>query len=209
MTGPFVFVASAAVRSGAGRTTSKLSGVPRGRRDAHLAKQPRPRPPRRIRDHATRRLRRRRRLLQGLAAGAALAATRRLGAGRAGRASGRPWPGRAARWPAPDDGQAHALRRRHQLQQLLRIRHRQVRPGAPRRHAEDAALDGGGRGRGAASPAPGTSNACSSSAPMEERIYRLRCVEGWSMVIPWVGYSLAELIKPASNPPATRSSSSS
>ncbi|MBK6869310.1 MAG: protein-methionine-sulfoxide reductase catalytic subunit MsrP [Burkholderiales bacterium] len=31
--------------------------------------------------------------------------------------------------------------------------------------------------------------------PMEERVYRLRCVEGWSMVIPWVGYSLAELIK--------------
>jgi sulfoxide reductase catalytic subunit YedY len=29
----------------------------------------------------------------------------------------------------------------------------------------------------------------------EERIYRLRCVEGWSMVIPWIGYSLAELIK--------------
>ncbi|WP_164963921.1 protein-methionine-sulfoxide reductase catalytic subunit MsrP [Rubrivivax sp. JA1026] len=32
-------------------------------------------------------------------------------------------------------------------------------------------------------------------APMEERIYRLRCVEGWSMVIPWVGYSLVELIR--------------
>ena len=32
-------------------------------------------------------------------------------------------------------------------------------------------------------------------APMEERIYRLRCVEGWSMVIPWVGWSLSELIK--------------
>ena len=31
-------------------------------------------------------------------------------------------------------------------------------------------------------------------SPMEERIYRLRCVEGWSMVIPWVGYSLAQLI---------------
>ncbi len=28
----------------------------------------------------------------------------------------------------------------------------------------------------------------------EERIYRMRCVEGWSMVIPWVGYSLAALI---------------
>ncbi|ANH68998.1 protein-methionine-sulfoxide reductase catalytic subunit MsrP [Mitsuaria sp. 7] len=34
-------------------------------------------------------------------------------------------------------------------------------------------------------------------APMEERVYRLRCVEGWSMVIPWVGYSLAELLKKA------------
>ncbi len=32
-------------------------------------------------------------------------------------------------------------------------------------------------------------------APMEERIYRMRCVEGWSMVIPWVGYSVAELIR--------------
>ncbi len=32
-------------------------------------------------------------------------------------------------------------------------------------------------------------------AAMEERIYRLRCVEGWSMVIPWVGYSLSELIR--------------
>jgi sulfoxide reductase catalytic subunit YedY len=32
-------------------------------------------------------------------------------------------------------------------------------------------------------------------SPLEERIYRLRCVEGWSMVIPWVGYSLAEFIK--------------
>ena len=32
-------------------------------------------------------------------------------------------------------------------------------------------------------------------APMEERIYRLRCVEAWSMVIPWVGYSLSALIE--------------
>ena len=30
---------------------------------------------------------------------------------------------------------------------------------------------------------------------LEERIYRMRCVEGWSMVIPWVGFPLAELIK--------------
>lgn len=32
-------------------------------------------------------------------------------------------------------------------------------------------------------------------APLEERVYRMRCVEGWSMVIPWVGYSLAALLK--------------
>ncbi len=32
---------------------------------------------------------------------------------------------------------------------------------------------------------------------LEERIYRLRCVEGWSMVIPWLGYPLAHLIKQA------------
>jgi len=32
-------------------------------------------------------------------------------------------------------------------------------------------------------------------APLEERIYRLRCVEAWSMVVPWVGFPLAELIK--------------
>jgi sulfoxide reductase catalytic subunit YedY len=29
----------------------------------------------------------------------------------------------------------------------------------------------------------------------EERIYRLRCVEGWSMVVPWVGYSMSKLIE--------------
>ena len=32
-------------------------------------------------------------------------------------------------------------------------------------------------------------------APMEERIYRLRCVEGWSMVVPWIGYPLSVLLK--------------
>jgi sulfoxide reductase catalytic subunit YedY len=31
--------------------------------------------------------------------------------------------------------------------------------------------------------------------PLEERIYRMRCVEGWSMVIPWLGFPLANLLK--------------
>jgi sulfoxide reductase catalytic subunit YedY len=39
-------------------------------------------------------------------------------------------------------------------------------------------------------------------APIEERIYRHRCVEGWSIVVPWVGYSfstIAKLVEPNSN----------
>ncbi|HEY2973175.1 MAG TPA: protein-methionine-sulfoxide reductase catalytic subunit MsrP [Pyrinomonadaceae bacterium] len=31
--------------------------------------------------------------------------------------------------------------------------------------------------------------------PQEERVYRLRCVEGWSMVIPWIGFPLAKLLE--------------
>jgi sulfoxide reductase catalytic subunit YedY len=31
--------------------------------------------------------------------------------------------------------------------------------------------------------------------PLEERIYRMRCVEAWSMVIPWVGFQLGDMIK--------------
>lgn len=31
--------------------------------------------------------------------------------------------------------------------------------------------------------------------PLEERIYRMRCVEAWSMVIPWVGFPLADLVR--------------
>jgi sulfoxide reductase catalytic subunit YedY len=36
-----------------------------------------------------------------------------------------------------------------------------------------------------------------SQQTLEERIYRFRCVEGWSMVVPWVGFSLANLLKMA------------
>jgi sulfoxide reductase catalytic subunit YedY len=34
-------------------------------------------------------------------------------------------------------------------------------------------------------------------APLEERIYRHRCVEGWSIVVPWIGYSLNTILKQA------------
>ncbi len=36
-----------------------------------------------------------------------------------------------------------------------------------------------------------------SHYPLEERIYRFRCVEGWSMVVPWVGFELSHLLKKA------------
>jgi len=39
-------------------------------------------------------------------------------------------------------------------------------------------------------------------APLEERIYRHRCVEAWSIVVPWIGYSfstLAKLVEPTAN----------
>lgn len=38
-------------------------------------------------------------------------------------------------------------------------------------------------------------DALTKAFPMEERIYRMRCVEGWSMVIPWLGFPLAALLK--------------
>jgi methionine sulfoxide reductase catalytic subunit len=41
-------------------------------------------------------------------------------------------------------------------------------------------------------------------APLEERIYRHRCVEGWSMVIPWVGFPLSALISKAEPLPSAK-----
>ncbi len=37
------------------------------------------------------------------------------------------------------------------------------------------------------------------TTPLEERIYRLRCVEAWSMVVPWVGFPLAALLQRGSS----------
>ncbi len=36
-----------------------------------------------------------------------------------------------------------------------------------------------------------------ASFPLEERVYRFRCVEGWSMIVPWVGFELGYLLKQA------------
>jgi sulfoxide reductase catalytic subunit YedY len=41
-------------------------------------------------------------------------------------------------------------------------------------------------------------------APLEERIYRLRCVEAWSMVVPWIGYPFSALAKLAEPTPKAK-----
>lgn len=41
-------------------------------------------------------------------------------------------------------------------------------------------------------------------APLEERIYRLRCVEAWSMVVPWVGFELGHLLNKVGVQPGAR-----
>jgi sulfoxide reductase catalytic subunit YedY len=43
-----------------------------------------------------------------------------------------------------------------------------------------------------------------TGAPIEERIYRLRCVEAWSMVIPWIGFELAHLLNRVGVQPGAR-----
>jgi sulfoxide reductase catalytic subunit YedY len=40
--------------------------------------------------------------------------------------------------------------------------------------------------------------------PLEERVYRMRCVEAWSMVIPWVGFPLADLVRRLDPTPKAR-----
>ena len=48
------------------------------------------------------------------------------------------------------------------------------------------------------SPITLTAEEILSLFPSEERVYKLRCVEGWSMVIPWMGFSLSKLLNKVS-----------
>ena len=83
----------------------------------------------------------------------------------------------------------------HHLQQLLRVRQQQERSGGERQ-AVQAHSRGRWRSRArAASRAIYTLEDILKPHPLEERVYRHRCVEGWSMVIPWVGFPLGDLLK--------------
>ena len=57
---------------------------------------------------------------------------------------------------------------------------------------ETDGLEGRRRRRSSTSRACSTSTICARLSPPEERVYRMRCVEAWSMVIPWAGLPLVE-----------------
>ena len=87
----------------------------------------------------------------------------------------------------------------HRLQQLLRIRHAEEhrRPGADR--------CGSGRGRSGSTVWSRRSQTLGIDdlirrIPLEERLYRHRCVEAWSMTVPWTGFPLAALVELAKPP---------
>ena len=68
------------------------------------------------------------------------------------------------------------------------------RPVAEREHFKTRALDGHHRRRGRQAGKFAIDDLV-KPLPLEERIYRLRCVEAWSMVIPWVGFPLGDVLK--------------
>ena len=114
---------------------------------------------------------------------------------RAGSPGGRGQTDGDGEKPVQHHRNADPLQGRHHLQQLLRIRHRQV---SSRRSWRTRSSPRPGRcpSKGwSARPRVIDIDEILKLAPLEERIYRMRCVEGWSMVIPWVGFSLSELIK--------------
>ena len=61
------------------------------------------------------------------------------------------------------------------------------------RSSSTAAVEGRGR-RACAQAADVRPRRPAEDRPPEERVYRMRCVEAWSMVIPWVGFSLSKLL---------------
>ena len=79
------------------------------------------------------------------------------------------------------------------LQQLLRVRLPEeiCRGGA---EAEAAALDRQDRRHGREADRRSTSTTCWRKMPLEERLYRHRCVEAWSMAVPWSGFPMKALV---------------
>ena len=101
--------------------------------------------------------------------------------------------GRSLRLPRCRQG--HVVRGHHALQQLLRVLDQQGRRSrTPRPDFETKGWQvavGGLVGK----PKVFDLDELLKISPPEERVYRMRCVEGWSMVIPWAGFSLSKLLE--------------
>ena len=97
--------------------------------------------------------------------------------------------------PLSAEREAEHVGRDHHLQQLLRVRHRQGLAVDARAQPQDRAVDRRDRRRVREEGQHARSRTSSKGETLEERVYRHRCVEAWSMVIPWVGFPLADLIK--------------
>ena len=94
------------------------------------------------------------------------------------------------------DREAEHVGADHHLQQLLRVRHgARTSPSILRQGVQAGAVVGGRRRRSAPSRRSVHLEDILKGETLEDRIYRLRCVEAWSMVIPWVGFPLADFIK--------------
>ena len=90
-------------------------------------------------------------------------------------------------------GCADAVCEGDDVQQFLRVWDGQVGSGEECAHAAHAAVDGAGDGHGEEAADDRYRHDLMKYRPLESRVYRHRCVEAWSMVIPWDGL-LAERV---------------
>ena len=132
----------------------------------------------------------RRALLAGAGALAAGAALPRRALARGGRSHRLALSGQAQRG-LHARSRSDAGKDQPQLQQFLRVQHQQA---SLRRSAEDASLDGDDRRPGRKADQTIGIDDLVKSIGLEERLYRHRCVEAWSMAIPWTGFPLNALV---------------
>ena len=105
---------------------------------------------------------------------------------------------RTCKKPLQHHRKTQYLRRRNALQQFLRVRHRQNRPAKNAQKFRTSPWSVSVEGE-VKTKRKFTMDEILKLAPLEERIYRHRCVEGWSIVVPWIGFSfstIANLVQP-------------
>jgi len=99
---------------------------------------------------------------------------------------------------SPNGPTAHrsgnAGKNRHLVQQFLRIRHRQKRSRKQRAEFQYLGLERPRRRR-SRKAAHFHARRSDEGRAARKRIYRHRCVEGWSIVVPWIGYPLSNIAK--------------